>query len=85
MKAKLLQKMHGYKQTICQKVANPGNRDQENKLEEKKLKADRSMKKIKSQLKKLEESAWEDSDKISGIRDGKVCTPAQMMELGDTE
>ncbi len=25
MKANLLQKMHGYKQTICQEVANPGN------------------------------------------------------------
>ncbi len=47
MKAKLLQKMHGYKQTIRQKVANPGNRDQANELEEKKLKAERSMKKVK--------------------------------------
>jgi hypothetical protein len=85
MKAKLLQKMHGYKQTIRQKVANPGNQDQANEMEEKNLKAEISMKKVKGQLKKLEESAREDSDKIAGIKDGKVRTPAQMMEVGDTE
>ena len=85
MKAKLLTEMHGYQQTIRQKAANPGNREQANELEEKKLKAERSMKKVKEQLKKLEESAREDSDEVAGIKDDKVRTPAQMMELGDTK
>ena len=43
------------------------------------------MKKVKGQLKKLEESSRENSDEVVGIKDGKVRTPAQMMEVGDTE
>ncbi len=61
------------------------SRESTNELEKKNLKAKRIMKKVKEQIKKLEESAWEDSDKIAGIKDGKVRTPAQMMEVGDTE
>ncbi len=75
MKAKLLHKIHGYKQTICQKVANPGNRYQANKLEEKKLKAKRSMKKVKGQLKKLEESAWENLTRLQELRTVKSAPP----------
>ncbi len=33
MKTKLVTKMHGYQQIICQKVPNPGNQDQANEQE----------------------------------------------------